>query len=87
MRARPALAARVAWDLVGIWFGGHEDLRGILLEVDWEGHPLRKYYQMPTQYGVVPMYGQPYSDNPFPQPEPAPDDTPDQPAGTDPAEG
>ena len=46
---------REAYDLMGIKFQNHPDMRRMFLPEDWEGHPLQKKYKEPDYYHGMPV--------------------------------
>jgi NADH-quinone oxidoreductase subunit C len=74
---------REQWDLLGVRFTAHPDLRRILLPEEWIGHPLRKDYVYPSEHGgmpleldAVPLYERDGAEPPAARSEPRPAGTP-----------
>lgn len=44
---------REVWEMLGVKFSGHPDLRHLFLPEGWQGYPLRKDYVFPEEFGGI----------------------------------
>jgi len=56
---------RETYDMLGIRFAGHNNLKRLLLPEDWSGFPLRKDYVYPESYGGIETGRTDLLDNPI----------------------
>jgi len=73
---------REVYDLIGVTFSGHPNLKRIMCPDDWTGHALRKDYVYPQAYnGIAHLRtGQKFEDAPARVGDPAPAPAPAKPA-------
>jgi NADH:ubiquinone oxidoreductase subunit C len=75
---------REVWDLLGVNFTAHPNLKRIMTPDDWIGHPLRKDYAYPQAYNGIAHLRDGQRFEPPPTPKPAaqpPASSPQPPAG------
>lgn len=82
---------REQFDLLGVVFEGHPDLRRLLMPDDWVGHPMRKDFREPKTYRGMPTsrpspldllatYDRAHAPKPAAAPAPPPPSTPETPS-------